>query len=76
MDLVFQCPHCLDFFVIAENELNCRIVRHAVWKDTLEPIPPHSTQEECERVVRENLVFGCAKPVQINGTTPLPCGYI
>ena len=69
------CPHC-DLFVWIE-EINCRIFRHAVYKHNGEPIHPHSPQIECEALVREDKVFGCAKPFRLNSLNePEICDYI
>jgi hypothetical protein len=67
-DHIFECLHCGEKFVIREDDFNCRILRHAVYKNTLNQINPHSSKEECERLVYEDLVYGCAKPLRI-----LPC---
>ena len=65
MDHVFTCLHCQQPFVIRDTEFNCRILRHGVFKDTLQPIPPHATKEECEALVRSGVIHGCAGPLQI-----------
>jgi hypothetical protein len=72
--MIVQCPHCNDYVYI--EQLNCRIFRHACYKNG-EPIPPHSTKEECDRLVASGQVFGCAKPFQIldDGTVKI-CDYI
>jgi hypothetical protein len=72
--MLVQCPHCKDFVFI--EELNCRIFRHACYKNG-EPIPPHASKEECESLLEKNLVYGCAKPFQIlmDGTV-VECDYI
>ena len=82
-DHIFECLHCGEKFVIREDDFNCRILRHAVYKNTLNQINPHSSKEECERLVIEGLVYGCAKPLRIlpnknsNGDYELEiCDYI
>ena len=81
--MIVQCPHCQEFIWI--DQLNCRIFRHASFKvkdDKVkemvsEQIPPHATQIECEKWVKEGLVYGCAKPFQILETGEvIPCDYI
>jgi hypothetical protein len=62
---IFRCLHCGNNFIIRENEFNCRILRHAVYKDTLKEINPHTSKEECERLLNEGFVYGCAKPLRI-----------
>jgi len=72
--LIVQCPHCQDFIWI--EQLNCRIFRHASFKSG-EPIPPHSTEPECEAYLKSGKVFGCAKPFQIlEDGTVVKCDYI
>jgi len=72
--MLVQCPHCKEYVWI--EQLNCRIFRHACFKNG-EPIPPHSTKEECDDFLRKGLVDGCAKPFQIliDGSAVI-CEYI
>lgn len=74
----YECPHCQSLIEIHKNEINCGIFRHAVYKDGLRGISPHAPREECERLVKEDLVYGCAKPFQIDKNTYKiqSCGYI
>jgi len=65
MDYTFTCLHCHEPFVIAYKDFNCRILRHGVFKSTLEPIPPHSTKEECEALLQSGMIYGCTGPLQI-----------
>lgn len=60
---VIKCPHCYGERFI--EQLNCGIFRDGVFKQSLEPIPPHSTREECEKLLRDNVVIGCTRPFQI-----------
>lgn len=69
----FTCPHCDGEIVIIE--MNCRIFRHAVFKNGIQ-LNPHASKEECDRVVKENLVYGCAKPFQIKDGKIIKCDYI
>jgi len=77
--LFIECPHC-QCLVYIEN-INCAIFRHAVYKSTQEPIPPHSTKEVCDRLVQEGLVYGCAAPFKLvpnadGGYDAVICDYI
>ncbi len=81
--MIVQCPHCHEFIWI--EQLNCRIFRHASFKDkddkvkdkVGEQIPPHASQIECEAWVKEGLVYGCAKPFQIlESGEVVVCDYI
>ena len=40
-EYIFLCLHYGEKFIIRENEFNCRILRHTVYKDTLNEINPH-----------------------------------
>ena len=65
MDYVFICQHCQEPFVVSHVEFNCRILRHGVYKHNMQPIPPHASKEECDALVRDGLIFGCGRPLQI-----------
>jgi len=67
MDSFYQltCPHCYGTIIVLPNELNCRIFRHGVFLSNNEPIPPHASKAECDRLVTENLIAGCGKPFQV-----------
>ena len=73
--MLVECPHC--HLMVWIEQINCRIFRHAVYKENDEPIPPHSSQEECERLIREDKVWGCAKPFRLDDNNePEICDYI
>ena len=63
MSIIVQCPHCGDFISILE--LNCQIFRHAVFISNGEQINPHASKEECDLVIEQRLVYGCAKPFRL-----------
>ncbi len=64
-DYVFQCLHCKQPFVIAAKDFNCKILRHGVFRVTNQPMNPHAAKEECERLVKEEKIYGCGKPLRI-----------
>lgn len=78
--IIVKCPHCESYVTVLKNEINCAIFRHAIFKDTFIPIDPHSTLQECEKLLSENKIFGCAKPFQIkfinNIAIAFKCEYI
>ena len=81
--LVFPCPHCEQVVVVNVRETNCCIFRHAALKsDATKQIDPHTPKEECDRLVLEDLVYGCAKPFQLvkqadnESFVVQECGYI
>jgi len=67
MDLyyIFSCPHCEDFIQIFKNEINCRIFRHAVYKNTYMNISPHESKDRCDELIKNNQIYGCAKPFRL-----------
>jgi hypothetical protein len=68
------CPHCGEYAIV--EEINCTIFRHAVYKTNLQPINPHATKEECERLLENGEIYGCAKPFKYDGKTIEICDYI
>lgn len=72
--LIVICPHCNEPIVI--EQINCAIFRHAVFKSNMEPIPPHSTREECEKLLKDDLVWGCGKPFKIEDNKAIICDYL
>jgi len=71
--MIVKCPHCFLFVEIIE--LNCKIFRHGVYKDTVQQMDPHTPKDICDKVV--NLIYGCGKPFKINdsGIAEI-CDYI
>lgn len=61
---LFECPHCAGLVEVAQNEMNCRIFRHAVLKSNGTQINPHASKEECERII--DSIRGCGKPFRIS----------
>ena len=78
--LVFNCPHCAESIEVLESMLSCCIFRHAAYKENMQQINPHAPKEECDSLIREDRVFGCAKPFQIvktdNQYAVIICEYI
>ena len=74
MEEVFVCPHCDGLFIV--DQLNCGIFRHGISKKTGYQIDSHTPKEECDRMIRENLIIGCGKPFKWNGTQFIVCDYI
>lgn len=78
---VFECPHCEGTVEVEEAAVACRIFRHASYKQPGNPpIPPHSSQDECERLMAANEIRGCAKPFMFFFADPKnyveACDYI
>ena len=73
---LFKCPHCPDYCEVHKTEIRCTIFRHAVYKKDLAFVNPHASKEECDKWVREGLIYGCAKPFKFDGKKVEVCGYI
>lgn len=78
--MLFNCPHCNGAIEIQRDQFNCRIIRHAVYVKNGQQINPHASKAECDRLVEQKLVHGCARPSKIvvsgNGFKLEKCGYI
>lgn len=75
--LTIYCPHCNDIILINYREINCRIFRHGVFKNTFEQIPPHSSKLDCDKFISDDIIYGCGKPFRLNEQNePVICDYI
>lgn len=61
--IIVTCPHCECQVEILE--VNCRIFRHGVFKQTGAQVPPHSSKENCDMWFVERQVYGCTKPFKL-----------
>jgi hypothetical protein len=65
MDIEFICPMCNGIFIINEKDFNCCIIRHGVLKNNMTQINPHASKEECEYLIKNDLIYGCGIPLKI-----------
>jgi len=72
---IFECPHCKDYVTVLKTDINCRIFRHAIFKNG-STFNPHASKIECEQSLQNGLIWGCGKPFIFDGTTVQICGYI
>lgn len=61
--LLLSCPHCQQLIEIVA--INCAIFRCGMYKATGEQLPPHLSRPDCDRVVAENLIYGCGRPFRV-----------
>lgn len=61
--IIVECPHCK--LLIEIDEINCAIFRHGIFKKNNQQINPHSSKEDCDRYVKNNLIIGCGKPFRL-----------
>lgn len=57
------CPHCSEPVLI--EQVNCAIFRHGTHKNNGEQMDPHAPKTECDRLVREDAIYGCGRPFRI-----------
>lgn len=72
----FECPHCSLLCQVPRSEIRCTIFRHAVFKNNSRFVDPHASKEKCEEWLKNDLVYGCAKPFKFDGINVEICGYI
>jgi hypothetical protein len=64
-DIITACPHCFSIVIIKKSDINCKIFRHGVMKSTNQQINPHSTEQECQYFINNDLIYGCGKPFML-----------
>jgi hypothetical protein len=64
---IFDCPHCYKPILVYNKDLNCRIFRHGIYKNTYKQIDPHLEKKKCDDLVEKKEIFGCGKPFRIRG---------
>jgi hypothetical protein len=69
-----NCPYCNVSIVI--ESINCGIFRCGIYKHNHEQIPPHLSKEECNKLVKENKIWGCGQPFQLHNGKLIKCGWI
>jgi hypothetical protein len=73
---IFKCPHCSIYIMVEKNQLNCKIFRCGIYKKTGKQIPPHSKKEICDKLKKNNLIYGCGKPFKYVDNYIESCSYI
>ena len=78
MDIIIICPHCSNSIMI--QQLNCKIFRHGIYKDSYKQINPHMKKENCDRLREQNKIYGCGKPFKLiienDNYKAIECEYI
>ena len=59
-----------------KKQLNCKIFRCGIYKKTGRQILPHSKKVLCDKLLKNNLIYGCAKPFRFVGKYVESCDYI
>ena len=78
--ILVECPYCSLFILILKNEFNCKIFRHGTFKDTNKQIHPHLSKEKCDKLAKDDLIYGCGKPYKLvkqnKKWIAVKCGYV
>lgn len=75
--LIISCPNCDQQICVFVNDLNCRVFRCGIYKDTFEQIPPHLDKLTCDFLACKKMIYGCSKPFKINNINVAEiCDYI
>ena len=61
--IIIECPYCSDIVII--EKLNCKIFRHAIYKNTFKQINPHMNKKKCDDLFEQKKIYGCGKPFKI-----------
>ncbi len=72
--LIVNCPNCNQYIII--EQLNCCIFRCGVFKYNGIQIPPHLGQIQCNNLIEQRLIYGCASPFRIVNGVAETCDYI
>ena len=64
-NILVKCPHCEDLIIINKKDFNCKIFRHGAYKNNNKQIDPHLNKSECDRLFKEELIYGCGKPFKL-----------
>jgi hypothetical protein len=61
--MIIKCPHCDCDILI--NKINCKIFRHGVYKNNFKQINQHLNKDSCDKLIKNNLIYGCGKPFEL-----------
>ena len=64
-NILVKCVHCEDLIIINKKDFNCKIFRHGVYKNNNKQIDSHLNKNECDRLFKEGLIYGCGKPFKL-----------
>ena len=64
-NILVRCPHCSDLIIINKKDFNCKIFRHGVYKNDNKQIDPHLNKDDCDRLLKGGLIYGCVKPFKL-----------
>ena len=62
---LLKCPHCNIYIQVKHEHINCKIFRCGIYKNNFSQINPHMKKELCEKLIKNNLIYGCGKPFKL-----------
>lgn len=71
-----HCPYPDCTIAIEVIEINCAIFRCGVHKLTGQQIDPHLPKEECDKLKKEDKIWGCSRPFKLENNKLICCDYI
>ena len=72
---IYQCPYSDCNIAIEIIEINCAIFRCGIYKNG-QQIEPHLPKEECDKLKRDNKIWGCGRPFKLVNGILVRCEYI
>jgi len=75
MNKIISCPYPDCNISIEIIEINCAIFRCGICKNGKQ-IEPHLPKEECDKLKKNNEIWGCGRPFQYIDGRLVQCGYI
>ena len=57
MDHCLVCPHCQGVITVNENDFNCKIFRHGIYKDNFKQIHPHLEKKICDYLLETEKIW-------------------
>ena len=72
----YQCPYSDCSIAIEIVEVNCAIFRCGIYKDTGQQIEPHLSKEECDKLKKQDKIWGCGRPFKLVNYQLVICEYI
>lgn len=71
----FTCPHCQGGVQVLKKDINCKIFRHGIYKDSNQIINPHASKVVCDELILNNKIYGCGRPIYFDGLNVTVCDY-
>jgi hypothetical protein len=80
MTTICYCPYPDCNIGVEIIEINCAIFRCGIYKNNGTQINPHLSKEECDKLKKNDKIWGCGRPFQLTQESEhikiIPCDYI